>query len=430
MNEMKDILTKEQLLERGFWQDKIFDNLFHDNRGNTYNLRSNQFISKNYNDPETDIRYSLTSLRNGTAIKDLDGFIEIPGFNNYMINKEGTVYSKIYKKRMSPSIGMSGYMHLILKDDGGTDRNRSIHHLVIMAYRNNEYLKLKESHELFTPSDEGYLVVNHLDGNKQNNHLDNLEVISQKENYRHAIDLGLKITKPVVIRWVDTGEEKEFISMQSASLALGLNNKTLSQRFACVDYPRTVYPEGVQIRFLTDPDFEKPIYYVNNGSVSVGVAIIDYKVSPFHEKHYRSLNTYCEETGLRVGTVMKSMNNREQTILNNLHRIKKLDDFSEWKTCYRNDPILELDTIRKVTIMVFIKDGEVPIVFLPDTKTDDLKDLQEFNSYLLKELEDWSKEPGYLLNNGYRAYRYKDFVESEDYEKWKGRYTEYKYFGA
>ena len=79
---MKDILTKEQLLERGFWQDKIFDNLFHDNRGNTYNLRSNQFISKNYNDPETDIRYSLTSLRNGTAIKDLDGFIENPGFSH------------------------------------------------------------------------------------------------------------------------------------------------------------------------------------------------------------------------------------------------------------------------------------------------------------------------------------------------------------
>lgn len=35
---MKDILTKEQLLERGFWQDKIFDNLFHDNRGK--NLQS------------------------------------------------------------------------------------------------------------------------------------------------------------------------------------------------------------------------------------------------------------------------------------------------------------------------------------------------------------------------------------------------------
>ena len=36
------------------------------------------------------------------------------------------------------------------------------------------------------------LVINHKDGNKLNNHYKNLEYISPKENYQHALDNGLK----------------------------------------------------------------------------------------------------------------------------------------------------------------------------------------------------------------------------------------------
>ena len=38
---------------------------------------------------------------------------------------------------------------------------------------------------------EGY-TVNHKDGNKLNNHIDNLEFITREENYQHALDNNLK----------------------------------------------------------------------------------------------------------------------------------------------------------------------------------------------------------------------------------------------
>lgn len=39
------------------------------------------------------------------------------------------------------------------------------------------------------------MVINHLDGNKKNNHIDNLELTTQSENIKHAYRSGLFTTK-------------------------------------------------------------------------------------------------------------------------------------------------------------------------------------------------------------------------------------------
>lgn len=59
--------------------------------------------------------------------------------------------------------------------------------------------------ETFIPNPNNYPEVNHLDGNKKNNHVSNLEWCTRKRNKLHACELGLNSSqKP--IRIVETGE--------------------------------------------------------------------------------------------------------------------------------------------------------------------------------------------------------------------------------
>lgn len=111
----------------------------------------------------------------------------IKEFDRYKISKAGDVYSCIIgrgvkarnsgepQRVLKPVIDATGYP-IVSLTDGTKKRNRSIHRLLALAY---------------IPNPEALPHVNHIDGNKCNNKLENLEWVSVKENTQHAIRIGI-----------------------------------------------------------------------------------------------------------------------------------------------------------------------------------------------------------------------------------------------
>ena len=94
---------------------------------------------------------------------------------NYAINEFGEVKNIKRGNKLKPRVDTRGYLSIQFKVNN-TTLNRTIHRLVGITF-------LENIHNL--PE------LNHIDGNKLNNHVSNLEWVTKSQNMQHAHDSGL-----------------------------------------------------------------------------------------------------------------------------------------------------------------------------------------------------------------------------------------------
>jgi hypothetical protein len=94
----------------------------------------------------------------------------VPGYDGYLVSRTGQVLSLKRNKLLAQARCKRGYSHVTLSS-GGRARNHLVHRLVASAY--------------IGPIPEGYQV-NHLDSDRRNNNLRNLEICTPEANMAHA----------------------------------------------------------------------------------------------------------------------------------------------------------------------------------------------------------------------------------------------------
>ena len=169
-----------------------------DNIANEQNINNNQNINQNINEEITIGNYTGKKINN---------------YQNYLISKQGQVYSTKTNKIKIAETNQNGYCRIELLNDVGK-KKFYIHRLVAEAY---------------IPNPNNYNQVNHKDLNKHNNNLENLEWCSETMNMQHNADNKPENSRKVI--QCDPLDETKIIGMydsiREASEKTNINNTSI-----------------------------------------------------------------------------------------------------------------------------------------------------------------------------------------------------------
>jgi len=125
-----------------------------------------------------------TIANNKAALNCVEIWKDIVGYEGmYQVSNLGRVkslnYNRTGKENILSTSKNKGYFNVVLSKKGFKPFTVRTHRLVA---------------EAFIPNPQNKPQVNHIDGNKLNNNIENLEWNTASENQQHAYDTGLKIS--------------------------------------------------------------------------------------------------------------------------------------------------------------------------------------------------------------------------------------------
>lgn len=153
---------------------------------------------------------------------------DIKNFSNYQASNLGNIKSK--KHNYTRKDGISGirkekilsnkitdkskYINVVLKNNDGNPINLNVHSIIA---------------ETWILKDDNNLIVNHIDGNKHNNCVDNLEWVTYGNNLKHAYEKSLRFANKKPCKIVDSQRcERFYDSVKELSESEDLNYQTVT----------------------------------------------------------------------------------------------------------------------------------------------------------------------------------------------------------
>lgn len=142
----------------------------------------------------------------------MEKYCIIENFDNYAVSNYGNIKNIKNGRILTPVVNKNGYYAYTFCQNG-IRKNLKIHRLVALYFVENP---------------NNYPYVNHKDGNKLNNNINNLEWCTPKYNDNHARKNGLKKqNKPIIAENILTNEVIIFDSISECGSILGINKGTI-----------------------------------------------------------------------------------------------------------------------------------------------------------------------------------------------------------
>lgn len=277
-------------------------------------------------------------------------FKEIPGFNGkYFISKSGDILSLVSgRPKLKKTIkSRTGYILVSLVIECGKQKQFPVHRLLVKTYilESDKWPKGK--------------VTDHINGNKTDNRLENLELVTNQENLRRAFALGGYINRytPVKARNWETKETIVFESCNACERHVGLWKDAI-KKTGRINNSNTIYPEGWQ---YCHPDQEFPddnLIFLNE--IEKPISVKDLSTSL--EYDFDTLTEAAKFLNLGVPTLSVWLSKEEQPFTPSMCLVKYRDNPNPWRLVM--DPMLELIDKNKDIKPVFVYNGDDIMFFL------------------------------------------------------------------
>jgi hypothetical protein len=194
---------------------------------------------------------------------------QIKNFEDYWIHDDGRVWNDRSGRFLTIGINNHGYCTVKLSSD--KKYNKFLHRLIA---------------EAFIPNLEGKPQVNHINGVKHDNRIENLEWNTAKENMQHAYDTGLKNNDSTKVKIINTVTGQIYESFRLAAEKEGVSASKL------MDYLRGNCTNPTNLEYL---DKKKRRVFVNKCKREVKDTVTG--------KVYESVKVAADATGINIGTL-------------------------------------------------------------------------------------------------------------------------------